>query len=89
MMTLLIFTIGIVLGWVLSSLYSIKHTSNGYFTIEPYDEEETGFYRVNMRIPIEEQTDLIHKERLILYREDVYKRQLSELPDNHNHYVWK
>lgn len=69
MMTLLIFTIGIVLGWVLSSLYSIKHTNNGYFTIEPYDEEETGFYRVNMRIPIEEQTDLIHKERLILYRE--------------------
>lgn len=69
MMTLLIFTIGIVLGWVLSSLYSIKHTINGYFTIEPYDEEETGFYRVNMRIPIEEQTDLIHKERLILYRE--------------------
>ena len=69
MMTLLIFTIGIVLGWVLSSLYSIKQTSNGYFTIEPYDEEETGFYRVNMRIPIEEQTDLIHKERLILYRE--------------------
>ena len=64
-MTLLIFTIGIVLGWVLSSLYS----SNGYFTIEPYDEEETGFYRVNMRIPIEEQTDLIHKKRLILYRE--------------------
>lgn len=69
MMTLLIFIIGIALGWVLSSLYSIKHTSNGYFTIEPYDEEETGFYRVNMRIPIEEQTDLIHKERLILYRE--------------------
>lgn len=69
MITLLIFTIGIILGWVLSSLYSIKHTSNGYFTIEPYDEEETGFYRVNMRIPIEEQTDLIHKERLILYRE--------------------
>ena len=69
MMALLIFTIGIVLGWVLSSLYSIKHTSNGYFTIEPYDEEETGFYRVNMRIPIEEQTDLMHKERLILYRE--------------------
>lgn len=69
MMTLLFFTIGIVLGWVLSSLYSIKHTGNGYFTIEPYDEEETGFYRVNMRIPIEEQTDLMHKERLILYRE--------------------
>ena len=69
MMILLIFTIGITLGWVLSSLHSIKHTSNGYFTIEPYDEEETGFYRVNMRIPIEEQTDLIHKERLILYRE--------------------
>lgn len=43
MMTLLIFTIGIVLGWVLSSLYSIKHTSNGYFTIEPYDEEEIRF----------------------------------------------
>lgn len=69
MMALLIFIIGITIGWVLSSLYSIKHTSNGYFTIEPYDEEETGFYRVNMRIPIEEQTDLIHKERLILYRE--------------------
>ena len=69
MMTLFIFSIGIVLGWVLSSLYSIKPTCNGYFTIEPYDEEETGFYRVNMRIPIEEQTDLIHKERLILYRE--------------------
>ena len=73
MMTLLIFIIGIVLGWVLSSLYSIKHTSNGYFTIEPYDEEETGFYRVNMRIPIGEQTDLIHKERLILYREHSHK----------------
>lgn len=69
MLTLLIFIIGIVLGWVLSSLYSIKHTSNGYFTIEPYDAEETGFYRVNMRIPIEERTDLIHKERLVLYRE--------------------
>lgn len=69
MMTLLIFTIGIVLGWVLSSLYYIKHTSNGYFTIEPYDEEETGFYRVNMRIPLSEQDGLMNKERLILYRE--------------------
>ncbi len=73
MMTLLIFIIGIALGWTLSSLHSIKNTSNGYFTIEPYDEDETGFYRVNMRIPIEEQTDLMHKERLILYREHSHK----------------
>ena len=72
MMTLLIFTIGIVLGWVLSSLYSIKHTSNGYFTIEPYDEEETGFYRVNMRIPIEaENYDYFFESEL--YNNDEYE----------------
>lgn len=69
MLTLLIFIIGIAIGWAASTLFMKKRTSNGYFTIETYDEEETGFYRVNMRIPIEEQTDLMHKERLILYRE--------------------
>lgn len=69
MLTLLIFIIGITLGWVLSSLYSNRYTSNGYFSIEPYDEDDTGFYCVNMRIPPEEQTDLMHKKRLVLHRE--------------------
>lgn len=37
MMTLLIFTIGIVLGWAANTLFTKKRTSNGYFSIEPYD----------------------------------------------------
>ena len=64
-----IFLLGLMAGYAIAKLFTEKKTSTGYFTIEPYDEEETGFYRVNMRIPIEEQTDLMHKERLILYRE--------------------
>lgn len=69
MLTLLIFIIGITIGWAANTLFTKKRTSNGYFSIEPYDDDETGFYRVNMRIPPSEQDGLMNKERLILYRE--------------------
>lgn len=73
MLTLLIFIIGITLGLVLSTLHSNRYTGNGYFSIEPYDEDDTGFYCVNMRIPPEEQAELMNKERLVLHREHSQK----------------
>lgn len=65
--------VGGVIGWYAAKLSVKKRTSTGYFTVEPYDEDDTGFYRVNMRIPPENQFDLLKQERLILYREHSQK----------------
>lgn len=69
LLLILFLLIGGVLGWIANVIFIKKRTSNGYFSIEPYDEEDSGFYRVNMRIPPSEQEGLINKDRLVLYRE--------------------
>lgn len=69
MLLILFLIIGGILGWFANSLFMKKQTFNGYFLIEPYDDDDTGFYRVNMRIPPSEQAELMNKKRLILYRE--------------------
>lgn len=68
-----IFLLGLMAGYAIAKLFTEKKTATGYFTVEPYDEEDTGFYCVNMRIPPENQFDLIKQERLILYREHSQK----------------
>lgn len=68
-LSILFLLIGGILGWLVSMWFTQKRTASGYFSIEPYDDDNTGFYRVNMRIPPSEQAELMNKKRLILYRE--------------------
>lgn len=69
-MDFLIFLIGVALGTVLTLLFSYIKSGYGYFIIEPFDddEEDTGFYRINVRIPSQEK--LMKKKQIILYQEN-------------------
>lgn len=67
------FLLGLMAGRAIAKLSTEKRTATGYFTVKPYDEDDTGFYRINMRIPPENQYDLLEQERLILYREHSQK----------------
>ncbi len=72
-MLVLVLIVGVAIGWMLADLFFNRKTTSGYFTIEPYDEDDTGFYCVNMRIPPENQDNLLDKKRIVLYREHSQK----------------
>ena len=64
----LILLIGVALGVVLTLLFFYHKSGYGYFTVVPYDDEDTGFYNINVRIPT--QGDLSKKKRIIIYKEE-------------------
>ena len=67
-MNFLILCIGVALGAVLTLLFFYHKSGYGYFTVVPYDDDDTGFYNVNFRIPT--QGDLSKKKQIIFYREE-------------------
>ena len=61
---------GIVAGTLLGAyLMSVKtrNAAKGYFMIEPYDNDNTGYYKINMIIPPDQ--DLLHKDIIILRKD--------------------
>lgn len=68
-MNFLILCIGVALGAVLTLLFFYHGSGYGYYVVTPYDDEDTGFYNVNFRLP-SQQGDLSRKKRIILYREE-------------------
>lgn len=66
-MLYLVFLGGVALGAIVTEILVYHRTAHGYFKIEPYDDDDTGFYKVNIRIPGE--IDLLKKDRVILNKE--------------------
>ena len=66
-MIYLVFLGGIVLGTIITRIFIDFRTAHGYFKLEPYDDDDTGFYKINIRIPGE--TDLLHNDRIILTKD--------------------
>lgn len=64
----LIFLGGVILGGILTNALFYMKCGRGYFTVIPYDEDDTGFYKVNIRIPSEQ--NLLKKDRIILAKEN-------------------
>lgn len=72
-MNYLLLLIGVVLGSFLTLLFFYHKSGYGYFMVEPYDDDNTGFYKINIRVPT--QNKLSKKKQIILYREDSQKSQ--------------
>ena len=68
MNTFIIFSLGVLLGTIVTLTIRAVLSGNGYFKLEPYDEENTGFYRINVRIMSNQ--DLMKKKYIILRKED-------------------
>ena len=70
-MIYLVFLGGIVLGIVVILVFQHFRTALGYFKVEPYDEDDTGYYKVNIRIV--DKTNLLHTDKIILHKEKSQK----------------
>ncbi len=64
----LIFLGGVILGSILTNALFCMKCGRGYFKLVPYDEDNTGFYKVNIRIPSDQ--DLLKKDKIILAKEN-------------------
>ena len=62
---------GVVVGVIVTLIFQYLRTAHGYFKLEPYDEDDTGFYKVNIRIPSE--ANLLHTDKIILHKEESQK----------------
>ncbi len=60
----IVFTIGIFVGCIVTHLLFNMTSGHGKFIITPYDEDNTGFYTVNVRVDTND--DLLKKRRVIL-----------------------
>ena len=60
----IVFTIGIFVGCIVTHLLFNMTSGHGEFIITPYDEDNTGFYTVNVRVDTNE--DLLKKRRIVL-----------------------
>ena len=70
-MEYLVFLGGVVLGTVVTLVFQHFRTALGYFKVEPYDEDDTGYYKVN--ICIVDKTNLLYTDRIILRKEKSQK----------------
>lgn len=70
-MIYLVFLGGVVLGIILNRIYVEVRTARGHFYIEPYDEDDTGFYRIN--ISVTPNQDLINKNYIFLQKDTSQK----------------
>lgn len=62
---------GIVVGCIITGLYIYNHSGLGYFKLAPYDEDDTGFYAIN--ITIEPTENLLKKNLIVLKRDSSQK----------------
>lgn len=60
----IVFTIGIFVGCIVTHLLFNMTSGHGEFIITPYDEDNTGFYTVNVRVDTKD--DLLKKRRVVL-----------------------
>ena len=61
---IIVFTIGVFVGCIITRLLFNITSGHGEFIITPYDEDNTGFYTVNVRVDTND--NLLHKRRVVL-----------------------
>lgn len=61
---IIVFTIGVFVGCIITRLLFDMTSGHGEFIITPYDEDNTGFYTVNVRVDTID--NLLHKRRVVL-----------------------
>ena len=64
MLYLFVFLGGVVIGIIVSKIGVQRSSAYGNFKIEPYDEDNTGFYKINMEVTPNQ--DLLKKDFIIL-----------------------
>ena len=64
MLYLFVFLGGVVIGIIVSKIGVRRSSAYGHFTLEPYDEDNTGFYKINMKVTPNQ--DLLKKDFIIL-----------------------
>lgn len=67
----LVFLGGVFTGLGLASLFFSLKSGHGYFKLEPYDEDDTGFYRINIRLYSNQ--NLLKKKYIILEKDNSQK----------------
>jgi len=60
----IVFTIGVFVGCIITRLLFNMTSGHGEFIITPYDEDNTGFYTVNVRVDTND--NLLKKRRVVL-----------------------
>lgn len=71
MLYLFVFLGGVVVGWFISGLAFVKTAVFGKFSLEPYDEDDTGFY--NFKIEVEHKENLLYRDYIILKKDNSQK----------------
>lgn len=61
---IIVFTIGVFVGCIITRLLFNMMSGHGEFIITPYDEDDTGFYTVNVRVDTND--NLLKKRRVVL-----------------------
>ena len=70
-MIYLVFLGGVILGCIFTQIWIRRDTGYGKFTIEPFDDEDTGFYKVNVALKSGE--NLLNKSKIILHKDSSQK----------------
>lgn len=68
MLYLFVFLGGVVIGIIVSKIGVLRLSAYGHFKLEPYDEDNTGFYKINMKVTPNQ--DLLKKDFIILEKID-------------------
>lgn len=67
-MMCLVFLGGVFTGLGLVSLFFSLKSGHGYFKLEPYDDENTGFYKINIKLYSNQ--NLLEKKYIILEKDN-------------------
>ena len=70
-MIYLVFLGGVVVGLITARSVIRRVSGFGYFKLEPYDEDDTGFYRIN--VSIAPGLNLLKKDYIILRKDHSQK----------------
>lgn len=70
-MNLILFILGLIIGFIVSRVCVSHLSAFGSFRLEPYDNEDIGFYKVNMMIVPNQ--NLLKKDYIILKKDNSQK----------------
>ena len=70
-MIYLAFLGGVIAGLIITRLIFRRISGFGYFYLEPYDDDNTGFYKINMAIKPNQ--NLLKKDYIILEKDHSQK----------------
>lgn len=76
-MFLVVFILGLLIGILIGDAIRKKGTAAGRFYLKPYDEDDTGFYKVF--VDIIPNQDLLHKNYILLKKEEMNQDLIDSL----------